>query len=107
VLAGNDSAVLGNSGRDSRLRTIGDIVKDIESREAAMRINRRDVFKFLSGAFFVSAGANWYFYWLGVAVPLPFSVFGFTAVSPALLGLRALIHFTLFLVSFYLGFIRK
>ncbi len=70
-----------------------------------MRINWRDVFKFLSGAFFVSAGANWYFYWLHIAVPIPF--FGFTTISPELLGARALLHFALFLVSFYVGFIRK
>ena len=72
-----------------------------------MRINWREVFKFLSGAFFVSAGTNWYFYWLDVAVPLPFSVFGFTAISPALLGARALVHSALFFVSLYIGFIRK
>ena len=72
-----------------------------------MPISWRDVFKFLSGAFFVSAGANWYFYWLGVAVPLPFPLLGYTAISPALLGARALVHFTLFLAAFYLGFMRK
>jgi hypothetical protein len=72
-----------------------------------MRINWRDVFKFLSGAFFVSAGANWYFYWLGVAVPLPFAFFGFTEMTPAFIGARALLHSALFFVSFYAGFLRK
>lgn len=72
-----------------------------------MAINWRDVFKFLSGAFFVSAGTNWYFYQLNVAVPLPFDVLGFTAISPAFLGLRALVHSALFFASLYLGFIRK
>lgn len=70
-----------------------------------MRINWKDIFKFLSGAFFVTAGASWYFYWLNLAVPFPF--FGFTTMSPAFLGLRGFIHFALFLISFYFGFIRK
>jgi len=72
-----------------------------------MRIHWREVCKFLSGAFFVSAGTNWYFYWLAVAVPLPFAVFGFTVVAPQLLGARALVHSALFFVTLYLGFIRK
>jgi hypothetical protein len=33
----------------------------------------KDVFKFLSGAFFVTAGASWYLSWFHIAVPLPFS----------------------------------
>src|SRR6266699_2873152 len=90
---------------DSRLCKIGDIVKAVEARVRRMRINWRDVFKFLSGAFFVSAGTNWYFYWFHVAVPFPF--LGFTTMSPAFLGARALFHFAFFLISFYVGFIRK
>jgi hypothetical protein len=70
-----------------------------------MRINWKEVFKFLSGAFFVSAGANWYFWWFHVAVPFPF--LGFTAISPEFLGIRGVIHSVLFLITFYLGFIRK
>jgi hypothetical protein len=65
----------------------------------------KDVFKFLSGAFFVTAGASWYFAWLNVAVPFPF--LGFTVMTPEFLGLRGFLHFVLFLISFYLGFIRK
>lgn len=72
-----------------------------------MRINWREVFKFLSGAFFVSAGTNWYFYLLHVAVPLPFDVFGLTAITPGLLGLRASVHSALFFITLYLGFLRK
>jgi hypothetical protein len=34
-----------------------------------MKINWRDVFKFLSGAFFVTAGTSWYFSLLGMSVP--------------------------------------
>ena len=70
-----------------------------------MTVNWRDVFKFLSGAFFVSAGANWYFYWVHIAVPFPF--FGYTTISPGLLGIRGLLHFALFLISFYFGFMKK
>ncbi|MGO8943063.1 MAG: hypothetical protein ACLQJ7_05250 [Syntrophobacteraceae bacterium] len=67
-----------------------------------MRINWKEVFKFLSGAFFVSAGANWYLSWCHIEVPFA----GFT-MSPELLGFRGCIHFVLFLVTFYFGFIRK
>ena len=70
-----------------------------------MKINWRDVFKFLSGAFFVTAGASWYFCFYHVGVPFPF--FGFTVMSPEFLGVRGFIHFALFLISFYLGFLRK
>ena len=72
-----------------------------------MQINWREVFKFLSGAFFVSAGTNWYFYQLNLAVPLPFSLFGFTALSPEILGVRALVHSALFFACLYFGFMRK
>jgi len=70
-----------------------------------MRINWRDVFKFLSGAFFVTAGASWYLSWYHVSVPFPF--FGLTAMTPEFLGMRGFIHAALFLISFYLGFIKK
>jgi hypothetical protein len=67
-----------------------------------MKINWKEVFKFLSGAFFVSAGVNWYLAWYRIGVPL----FGYT-IPPELLGIRGFVHFALFLISFYLGFIRK
>jgi len=70
-----------------------------------MRNVWREVFKFLSGAFFVTAGASWYFSWLHVAVPFPF--FGVGAMTPEFLGVRGFLHFALFLITFYLGFIRK
>ena len=68
----------------------------------AMSINWKEVSKFLSGAFFVSAGVNMYFYLTHVAVPF----LRFT-ISPELLELRSIIHFVLFLICFYFGFIRK
>ena len=53
--------------------------------------------KFLAGAFFVSAG-----------IQLPVPILGTSFVqTPALSRVRALIHFTLFLTTFYFGFIRK
>jgi hypothetical protein len=67
-----------------------------------MNINWKEVCKFLSGAFFVSAGVNAYFYVTHLAVPF----LGFT-ISPELLGLRSIIHFVLFLICFYIGFIRN
>ncbi len=70
-----------------------------------MRAIWKEVLKFLSGAFFVTAGASWYFYWLHVSVPFPF--FGFTSISPEFLGIRGFIHFALFLATSYFGFIKK
>ena len=67
-----------------------------------MKINWKDVFKFLSGAFFVTAGASWYLSCYHIKVP----VFEYT-MSPKFLAIRGFIHFALFLISFYFGFIRK
>lgn len=58
--------------------------------------------KFLSGAFFVTAGASWYFAYYNMAVP-----FMGTTMSPEFLRIRGFMHFVFFLISFYLGFIRK
>ena len=69
-----------------------------------MRVSSKDVFKFLSGAFFVTAGASWYLAWYHISVPLPFFGLRFT---PAFLEIRGFIHFALFLISFYFGFIKK
>jgi hypothetical protein len=65
---------------------------------------RKDVYKFLAGAFFVSAGVLLYLYMSGVSVPV--LGFGFT-VTPEINGMRSIVHFILFLTFFYLGFIRK
>lgn len=67
-----------------------------------MKIKWKEVLKFLSGAFFVTAGTNWYLSWNHIAVPF----FGIT-ISPEFLAVRGFIHFALFLFSFYFGFIRK
>jgi len=62
----------------------------------------KEVCKFLSGAFFVSAGINWWMFFNHI--PAPF--FG-TTWSPEFLGIRSFIHFGLFLITFYFGFIKK
>ena len=64
----------------------------------------KDILKFLSGAFFVTAGASWYFWLLDISVPVTF--LGLT-MTPEFLGLRGFIHLALFALSFYFGFIRK
>lgn len=67
-----------------------------------MRIDWKEVCKFLSGAFFVQGGVIAYLAWHHVAVP----VFGKNI--PFLTSYkRSLIHFALCLVCFYLGFIRQ
>jgi hypothetical protein len=70
-----------------------------------MSINWKEVCKFLSGAFFVTAGASWYFSWLGMSIPFPF--FGVSTMTPDFLLYRGYMHFALFLIAFYFGFIRK
>ena len=66
------------------------------------KIYFKEICKFLSGAFFVTAGASWYFAYLKIDVP----VMG-TAMSHQFLFIRGFIHFALFLTTFYFGFIRK
>jgi hypothetical protein len=65
----------------------------------------KEVCKFLSGAFFVTAGASWYFSWLGMSVPFPF--FGISAMTPDFLFFRGFIHLALCVITFYFGFVRK
>jgi len=65
-------------------------------------INWKDIFKFLSGAFFVTAGASWYLSYYHIAMP----IMG-TTMSPDFLFIRGFLHFGLFLLTFYFGFIKK
>ncbi len=67
-----------------------------------MKIDWREVFKFLSGAAFVGSAANLYLYLNNVAIPF----LGYT-IAPQLLGLRAFVGFILFLVFFYFGYLKK
>jgi hypothetical protein len=64
----------------------------------------RDFRKFLAGAFFVSAGIQFYFYLANVSIPL----LGTNIVqTPGVSAVRSLIHFILFSLCLYFGFIRK
>ena len=64
----------------------------------------RDYRKFLAGAFFVSAGIQFYLYLADVSVPL----LGTDLVlTPGISGLRSIAHFILFLICLYFGFIKK
>jgi hypothetical protein len=68
------------------------------------KIPWQDVFKFLAGAFFVNAGILFYLYLARVSVPLLGTNLVFT---PEISGVRSIIHTVLFVIFFYLGFIRK
>ncbi|MFO0667234.1 MAG: hypothetical protein U0174_24995 [Polyangiaceae bacterium] len=64
----------------------------------------RDFRKFLAGAFFVSAGVQFYLAWMNVSIPLA----GTTVVqTPAAGFARATLHTLLFLVTAYFGFVHK
>lgn len=67
-----------------------------------MNINWRDVFKFFSGAAFVGTIANAMLFQQDISM----TFWGFT-ISPQLFGLRAIISLVLFVVFFYLGYLRK
>jgi len=67
-----------------------------------MKINWKEVFKFLSGGAFVGSIANLYLYLNNISVPF----LGY-AISPGLLGVRSLFLFVLFLIFFYLGYLKK
>jgi hypothetical protein len=64
----------------------------------------REFRKFLAGAFFVSAGIQFYLYLAGVSVPLLGTNLVFT---PEISGVRSIVHFILFGLCFYFGFIQK
>ncbi len=64
----------------------------------------RDFRKFLAGAFFVSAGILFYLSLADVSVPLLGTSF---VETPQISGGRSIVHFILFLLCFYFGFVRK
>jgi uncharacterized protein (DUF486 family) len=67
-------------------------------------VRYREFRKFLAGAFFVSAGMQFYFYLADLPVPLV----GTNIVQPPeLSAIRSIIHFILFLLTFYFGFMHK
>ena len=64
----------------------------------------REFRKFLAGAFFVSSGVLFYLYLADVSVPLLGTNF---VETPALSGTRSIVHFILFLLCFYFGWVSK
>src|SRR5499425_2412537 len=69
-------------------------------------IKYREVRKFLAGAFFVSSGTCWYLWMTGVSFPIVLPYAGTVSVeTPEISGQRAIVHFILFLLCFYFGFI--
>jgi hypothetical protein len=63
----------------------------------------KDIIKFLSGVFFVTAGVSWWMYFNNISAPFMFGI----TMSPNFLGIRGFLHFTLFLLCLYFGFIKK
>jgi hypothetical protein len=63
----------------------------------------RDFRKFLAGAFFVNSGVLFYLYLAEVSVPLLGTNF---VQTPDVSAFRSAIHFVLFLLCFYFGFIK-
>ena len=69
-------------------------------------IKFREVRKFLAGAFFVSSGILWYLWLTGTSIPLVMPYVGTVSIeTPDISGQRAIVHFILFLLCFYFGFI--
>jgi hypothetical protein len=64
----------------------------------------RDFRKFLAGAFFVSAGIQFYLFLAKVSVPL---LGTHIVVTPEISGWRSIVHFILFGLCLYFGFIQK
>jgi hypothetical protein len=65
---------------------------------------KRDFRKFLAGAFFVSSGILFYLYLANVSVPLLGT--GFVETPKTSAG-RSIVHFILFGLCFYFGFVRR
>jgi hypothetical protein len=66
-------------------------------------VRSREFCKFLAGAFFVSAGVQFYLYLAAVPVPLLGTSF---VQTPELSAVRAALHAFFFLLTFYFGFLR-
>jgi hypothetical protein len=64
----------------------------------------REFRKFLTGAFFVSAGIQFYLYLAKVSVPLLGTNL---VVTPEISAWRSIVHFILFGLCLYFGFIKK
>jgi D-alanyl-lipoteichoic acid acyltransferase DltB (MBOAT superfamily) len=76
------------------------VVMAVESLYFAWR--SRDFRKFLEGVFFVSSGILFYLYLADVSVPVLGTGF---VDTPEISGGRSIIHFILFLLYLYFGFV--
>lgn len=65
-------------------------------------INWKKLCKFLSGAFFVTAGVSWYYAYLKIDLP-----FMGRTMSHEFFAIRGVLHFILFLLTLYYGFVSK
>ncbi len=69
-------------------------------------IKFREARKFLAGAFFVSSGTLWYLWLTDTPIPLVMPYTGTISIEiPEISGQRAIVHFILFVLCFYFGFI--
>jgi hypothetical protein len=84
------------------LYTVAAVIMAVGSLYFAWR--NRECRKFLAGAFFVSSGILFYLYLADVSVPLLGTSF---VETPQISGGRSIVHFILFLLCFYFGFVRK
>jgi hypothetical protein len=84
------------------LYAVAAVIMAVGSLHFAWR--NRDFRKFLAGAFFVSSGILFYLYLADVSVPLLGTGF---VETPQISGCRSIVHFVLFLLCFYFGFVRK
>ena len=76
----------------------GQVIGECHRRHRAMEFR-----KFLAGAFFASSGVLFYLYLADVSVP----ILGTSIVeTPPISGLRSLVHFILFLLCLYFGFLK-
>ena len=69
-------------------------------------IRFREVRKFLAGAFFVSSGILWYLWVTGTSIPVVLPYVGTVSIeTPDISGQRAIVHFILFSLCLYFGFV--
>ena len=67
-----------------------------------MKVNWKEIFKFLSGFALANFLINLYLYFNNIQVPF----LGYT-ISPQLLGIRSIVSLVLFGAFFYFGFVKK
>lgn len=84
------------------LYVIAGVIDAVGSLYLAWRF--REFRKFLAGAFFVSSGTLFYLYLANVSVPLLGTGF---VETPEISRDRSIVHFILFLLCAYFGFLRR